>query len=116
MKTFRPSAWQLLRRVTCSYTISPDDLVMKRGIIRRRTKRIPREKITNVDLALNYVLPGMSGVKVNVGSGEPIVCTGLTRKNARTLSAVLHNALVTIPLRGVDCEAHGKQTRGGEAA
>lgn len=88
--TFKPSAWQLLWAVTRSYDVSDDALTMKWGIVRRQTKRIPREKITNVDLALNYVLPGMSGVKVNVGSGEPIVCKGLTRKNARALAAVLH--------------------------
>jgi uncharacterized membrane protein YdbT with pleckstrin-like domain len=88
--TFKPSAWQLLWRLTRRYDVSGDTLTMKWGIVRRRTKRIPREKITNVDLALNYVMPGMSGVKVNVGSGEPIQCRGLTRKNARALAAALH--------------------------
>jgi Flp pilus assembly protein CpaB len=66
-------------------------LTIRWGFVRRRTNRIPRSKITNVDLALNYLVPGMSGVKVNVGSGEPIVCRGLTRRSAKALAAALHH-------------------------
>lgn len=88
--TFKPSAWQLLWKLTRSYEVTADALVIRWGIVRRRTNRIPREKITNVDVGLNYLMPGMSSVRVNVSSGEPIRCIGLSRKNARALAAAIH--------------------------
>ncbi len=90
MEKFKPSWWHGLSRLTRSYEVSDDALTIRWGVVRRRHNRIPRSKITNVDVSLNYLNPGSSVVRVNVGSGEPIKCPGLTRRNAKALTAVLH--------------------------
>lgn len=92
MTRFKPSWWQLARRFTWSYEITDEALTLRWGVVRRRSNRIPLSKITNVDLALNYVLPGMSGVRVNVNSGEPIACRGLSRRSARALADAVRAA------------------------
>ena len=86
METFKPSWWHGLSRLTRSYEVSDDALTIRWGVARRRHNRIPRSKITNVDVSLNYLNPGSSVVRVNVGSGEPIKRPGLTRRNAKALA------------------------------
>jgi uncharacterized membrane protein YdbT with pleckstrin-like domain len=90
MQTFKPSAWQLLWAITRRYEIADDALTIRWGIVRRRHNRVPREKITNVDVSVSYLVPGTSSVRVNVGSGEPVKCAGLTKANARALGAILN--------------------------
>jgi PH (Pleckstrin Homology) domain-containing protein len=92
MDRFKPSLWQGARRFTRSYELTTDALTIRWGIVPRRHNRIPRGKITNVDLGINYLLPGRSSVRVNVGSGEPVICNGLSRRSARALAASLRHA------------------------
>lgn len=97
----KPSKWQLgklLRRT--SYEVTPDEVIVKYGIVSTSTRRIPRNRITNVDLRLSHLSPGSSAVALNVSSGEPIVCDGLTKAAARTLAANFNPTSESAPETG----------------
>lgn len=122
METFRPSAWQLWWHWTRAYEVTDDALTMRWGVATRRHNRIPRNKITNVDLRLSHLLPARSGVGVNVGSGEPIVCEGLTKSDARRLAAALDPHMAPAqaappsppPSATPEPEAHGPRPQSSE--
>jgi membrane protein YdbS with pleckstrin-like domain len=95
VETFKPSAWQLWWKWTHQYEVTEDALTIRTGVAVRRHNRVPREKITNVDLTLSHLVPGRSSVLVNVGSGEPVKCPGLTKSEARRLAAALETSSVS---------------------
>lgn len=96
MESFRPSLWQLWWKWTRRYEVTDEALTIRKGVATRRHNRIPREKITNVDLSVSHLIPGRSSVLVNVGSGEPIKCEGLTKPEARRLAAALDPQMAPI--------------------
>lgn len=86
---FSPSRWHPFKRIFRSYQVTQDALILRQGMFSKREQRIPREKITNVDVRVNLVNPGTSSVHANTGSGESIACVGLTKETARALGAAL---------------------------
>lgn len=78
---FRPSKWHPLARLFRSYTIGPDGVGKKRGVLSKSHQTVACERITNVDVLIGF-LPGSSGVAVNTGAGEPVKLDMLTRQTA----------------------------------
>lgn len=89
--TYRPSRLHPFRRHTRRYQLTDSELVVQLGLFSRQERRIPREKVTNVDLRVARLNAGASSVGINAGSGEPIVCDLLTGRDARSLAAALND-------------------------
>jgi putative membrane protein len=60
----------VMRWVTTSYRITPDQVQVRRGLLRRRVLTVPRDRVRTVDVTA-HVLHRLLGVaRVNVGTGQ----------------------------------------------
>jgi putative membrane protein len=60
----------VLRWVTTSYRITPDQVQVRRGLLRRQVLTVPRDRVRTVDVTA-HVLHRLLGVaRVNIGTGQ----------------------------------------------
>ncbi|GAA3209620.1 PH domain-containing protein [Dactylosporangium siamense] len=93
-----------LRYFTTSFRITPDSVQVRRGLLRRRTLTVPRDRIRTVDVT-SHVLHRIFGLaRVTVGTGKTdkkndgVKLDGLSAAAAENL----HRELLHRPMPGVE--------------
>ena len=97
-----------LRYFTTSFRITPTHVQVRRGLFRRRTLTVPRDRIRTVDVTSNVLHRIFGLARVTVGTGQTdrkndgVKLDGLSAADAENLHReLLHRPAVT-PLPGAD--------------
>jgi putative membrane protein len=110
--------FSLLRWFTTRFRITPEQIQMRRGLVRRRTMAAPVDRVRTVDVTSHLLHRALGLARVVIGTGtsdrkgrEALVLDGLTAEAAASLrSELLHRETAAVaepgvvPVEQVECE------------